>query len=240
MTVSHAVQTGLEEWTQAAKINRQLSAADQVYAHLREAIITCRLPPNEAVSENRICRMFDVSRSPVRVALTRLAEDGLIQIFPQRGSFVAPINLRQVREGQFARVALEVALLEKAAAGWSKSWSQRARRGIKMQKQHAGSRDTWNFYLDNEEFHRMFAECAGLEGVWVTVQSVKTLLDRIGHLANPVPGHMQRIIAEHDAIIEQLDAGHAREAIEAMRAHINSVDITIARLQPLFASYFVG
>ena len=239
MTTSHDAQTRLNKWTQAAKINRQLSAADQLYVHLREAIITCRLPPNEPVSENRICGMFSVSRSPVRIALTRLAEDGLIQIFPQRGSFVAPIVLKQVREGQFARVALEAALLEKAAASWSKDWSLRARRGIKLQKQHAASGDTWNFYLDNETFHRLFAECAGLEGVWATVQSVKTLLDRIGHLANPVSGHMQRIIAEHSEIIEQLDMGQARKAIEAMRAHINSVDVTIARLRPLFASYFV-
>jgi DNA-binding GntR family transcriptional regulator len=79
-------------------LDRRRPAAEQVYRRLREAIIACRLEPNEAISENRLCGMFKVSRSPVRTAITRLAEDGLIDIFPQRGTFVAPIKLQQVRE----------------------------------------------------------------------------------------------------------------------------------------------
>ena len=101
-------------------LDRRLPAAEQIYGHLREEIITCRLAPNEALSENRICGMFGVSRSPVRIALTRLAEDGLIDIFPQRGSFVAPIRMKQVQESQFARAALEVALVEVAAEKWTR------------------------------------------------------------------------------------------------------------------------
>lgn len=220
-------------------LDRQLPAADQIYTHLREAIVTCRIRPNAPVSENRLCGVFGVSRSPVRIALTRLAEDGLIEIFPQRGSFVAPIKLKQVREGQFARVALETALLERAAQAWSPDWSARAHACIAAQKLHAAAGDTWAFYLDNESFHRAFAQCAGLEGVWATVQSVKTLLDRIGHLANPVPGHMDHIITEHAAIISHLDAGAARKAIAAMQSHINSADSTIERLRPLYADCFV-
>src|SRR6187399_3214285 len=69
------------------EVDRKLPAAEQVYRGLREAIITCRLEPNEAISENRLCGLFGVSRSPVRTAITRLAEDGLIDIFPQRGTF---------------------------------------------------------------------------------------------------------------------------------------------------------
>ncbi len=219
-------------------LDRQLPAADQIYTHLREAILTCRIRPNAPVSENRLCGVFGVSRSPVRIALTRLAEDGLIEIFPQRGSFVAPVKLKQVREGQFARVALETALLEHAALAWSPEWSARAHRSMANQSHHAADGDTWAFYLENESFHRAFAECAGLEGVWATVQSVKTLLDRIGHLANPVPGHMEHIIAEHASIIGHLDVGDTHKAILAMRAHINSVDATIARLKPMFTDYF--
>lgn len=223
----------------AVVLDRQLPAAEQVYAILKQAIVSCRILPNEPVSENRLCSLFGVSRSPVRIALTRLAEDGLIEIFPQRGSFVAPIKLAQVREGQFARAALEVALLERAAANWTREASRQARAEVAIQKRHASASDTWEFYLDNERFHVAFAHSAGLAGVWATVQSVKTLLDRIGHLANPVPGHMQRIVAEHTAILDHLDAGDTSKATEAMRSHINSVDRTIERLRPLFPDFFV-
>jgi GntR family transcriptional regulator, rspAB operon transcriptional repressor len=229
-----------EQGFAAVVIDRQLPAAEQVYGILKQAIISCRILPNEPVSENRLCSLFGISRSPVRIALTRLAEDGLIEIFPQRGSFVAPIKLAQVREGQFARAALEVALLERAAANWTREASRKAWSEVAIQKRHATTGDAWEFYLDNERFHAAFAQCAGLAGVWATVQSVKTLLDRIGHLANPVPGHMQRIVAEHTSILDHLDGGDIVKATEAMRSHINSVERTIERLRPLFPNYFVG
>ena len=118
-------------------LDRRLPAAEQIYGHLREEIITCRLAPNEAISENRICGMFGVSRSPVRIALTRLAEDGLIDIFPQRGSFVAPIRMKQVQESQFARTALEMALVEVAAARWTAAHAAEAHANLADQKRHA-------------------------------------------------------------------------------------------------------
>ena len=96
-------------------VDKKLPAADQIYQGLREAIIFGNFRPNEAISENRVCGMFNVSRSPVRIALTRLVGDKLIDIFPQRGSFVSPIILQKVREGHFARVALELAVLKEAA-----------------------------------------------------------------------------------------------------------------------------
>src|SRR3954463_6679959 len=105
----------LEVLSESFALDRKLPAAEQVYRALREAIITCRLEPHEAISENRLCGLFGVSRPPGGAAITRLAEDGLIDIFPQRGTFVAPIKLRQVREAQFARSAMEVALAAEAA-----------------------------------------------------------------------------------------------------------------------------
>ena len=222
-----------------ARLDRKLPAADQIYRVLRDAIISGRFRPREAMSENRICGMFAVSRSPVRIALTRLAEDGLIDIFPQRGSFVAPIKLQQVREGHFARVALELAILREAAAHWSKACSDIAIEAVKHQKQSAREGDVWRFHTADEQFHRSFAVCAGLEGVWTTIQGVKTHLDRIRHLANPVKGHMDKVIAEHEAIIAQLDDARIDDAIVAMRQHLNSLHATIERLRPLHEDYFV-
>ena len=223
----------------AFAVDRRLPAAEQVYRVLRNEIITCRIAPNEAISENRLCGMFGVSRSPVRVAVTRLAEDGLIEIFPQRGTYVAPIKLKQVREAQFARSALEVALAEEAARHWSAANSMEARANLGRQMQHAETGDSWGFFLDNESFHQIIARAARLEGVWTTVQSVKTIWDRIGHLANRVPAHTLQIIDEHGAIVDALDRRSSSEAAAAMKVHLKSVDHAIARLQPLYATYFV-
>ncbi|HRX36931.1 MAG TPA: GntR family transcriptional regulator [Aestuariivirga sp.] len=221
------------------RLDRKLPAADQIYRVIRDAIISGQFRPREAMSENRICGMFAVSRSPVRIALTRLAEDGLIDIFPQRGSFVAPIKLQQVREGHFARVALELAVLREAADHWSKSCADVATEAIRRQKRFARDGDAWRFHTADEQFHRSFAVCAGLEGVWTTIQGVKTHLDRVRHLANPVKGHMDKVIAEHEAIIAQLDDGRPDDAVAAMRHHLDSLHATIERLRPLHKDYFV-
>ena len=220
-------------------LDRRLPAAEQVYRRLREAIITCRLEPNEAISENRLCGLFQVSRSPVRTAVTRLAEDGLIDIFPQRGTFVAPIKLRQVREAQFARAALEVALVAEAARHWQDRDTAAIKTNLERQKQHAKSGDAWAFYLDNEAFHQLIARAARMEGVWTTVQSVKMLWDRIGHIANRVPAHTAEIVEEHRGIVEALAARDGKRAAAAMQRHLKSVDHAIARLRPLHADYFV-
>lgn len=219
-------------------LDRRLPAADQIYGHLREDIITCRIAPNESLSENRICGLFGVSRSPVRIALTRLAEDGLIDIFPQRGSFVAPIRMRQVVESQFARTALEMALVREAAVNWAAHHQAEAHANLQDQRRHAAAGDAWGFYLDNERFHQLIARAADLEGVWKTVQGVKMLWDRIGHLANRTPGHREEIIAEHEAIVTALDAGKPAAAEKAMKLHLGSVFKAIARLRPLHEDYF--
>lgn len=220
------------------ELDRRLPAAEQVYRLLRTEIITCRIAPNEAISENRICGMFGVSRSPVRVAVTRLAEDGLIEIFPQRGTFVAPIKLRQLREAHFARSTLEGALAEEAARNWTETFTSEAKYNLNLQKQHAKAGDHWSFFLDNEAFHQLIARAAKLEGVWTTVQSVKTIWDRIGHLANRVPAHTAEIVTEHQTIVEALINRSPQDAAAAMKTHLKSVDHTITRLQPFHASYF--
>lgn len=220
-------------------VDRKLPAADQIYQGLREAIISGNFRPNEAISENRICGMFNVSRSPVRIALTRLAEDKLIDIYPQRGSYVSPIILQKVREGHFARVALELAVLTEAAKFWSEKTSAEAKTAIKQQQQFSKSGDLWNFHTADELFHRNFAVSANLEGLWDTILGVKTHLDRVRHLANPVKGHMDRVIEEHKAVVRQLDAGNVDGAVEAMRQHLDSLHETIARLRPLHTDDFV-
>ncbi len=219
-------------------LDRRLPAAGQIYKALRDDIISGRFRPAEAISENRVCGLFGVSRSPVRIALTRLVEDGLIDIFPQRGSFVAPIKLQQVREGHFARVALELAVLSEAAKYWSPKESVLAKAAIDLQRRFASEGDAWSFHTADEQFHRGFAVCARLEGVWNTIQGAKTHLDRIRHLANPVKGHMEKVIAEHTAVIEHLDQGEAEAAIGAMRQHLDSLHTTISRLKPQHEDYF--
>src|SRR5262245_50883894 len=95
-------------------IGRRNTLSAQIHAILRGQIIAGRLAPRAMLSEQEIAADFGISRTPVREAMIKLAEEGLVEIFPQYGSFVAPIKLREVFDSQFAREALECAAVDKA------------------------------------------------------------------------------------------------------------------------------
>lgn len=95
----------------------------QVYALLKKMICNLSLQPNEALSEKELSVRLGVSRTPVREALIRLADETLVDVFPQRGTFVSPIRTNEVLEAQFLRETLETAVVRRAAEDPSPSSS---------------------------------------------------------------------------------------------------------------------
>ena len=84
------------------------SKAERVYNNLRRRIRELSLPPGTSLRKEDIAAALGVSRAPVSEAITRLADEALVDVFPQHGSFVAPIRAQDVRESLFIRTALEV------------------------------------------------------------------------------------------------------------------------------------
>src|SRR5580692_12952170 len=94
---------------------RETSKADRVYAHLRRRIRELVLPPGAPLRKEEIAFALGVSRAPVSEAIARLADEGLVDVFPQHGSFVAPIRASEVRESLFIRTALETEAMRRLA-----------------------------------------------------------------------------------------------------------------------------
>src|SRR5215831_13005105 len=94
---------------------RDASKTDRVYALLRRRIRELTLAPGAPLRKEEIALELGVSRAPVSEAIARLAEEGLIDVFPQHGSFVAPIRATDVRESLFVRTALEVEAIRRLA-----------------------------------------------------------------------------------------------------------------------------
>ncbi|WP_158818058.1 GntR family transcriptional regulator [Methylocapsa sp. S129] len=215
---------------------RQVSA--QVYEALKKAIVSLQLPPGSSISENRICRHIGVSRTPVREAIIRLVEDELIEVFPQKGSFVAPIKLSAVRENHFSRKALELAVLRRAAASWSALHSSRARYIVDRQAAALGAEDFDDFHALDETFHRSFCVAAELEGVWSTIQTMKARVDRV-HRLSAVQGRLPKVIAEHGAILDALDASDCEGALARLEYHLEQAPTMLETLIGKHEKYFV-
>jgi DNA-binding GntR family transcriptional regulator len=205
---------------------------------LKKAIISLRLPPGTAISENRICRQIGVSRTPVRSAIARLVEDGLIEVFPQKGSLVAPIKLSAVRDNHFIRKALEIAVLRRASEAWTPEHAARSRQVLKGQAAALADGDLERFHELDEAFHRSFCAAADLGGVWSTIQIAKARVDRVHRLASGV-GRLPLVIAEHGAILDALESGDSSQAAERLDYHLERAPAIMETLIGSHEKYFV-
>jgi DNA-binding GntR family transcriptional regulator len=221
------------------KLDRRHSVSEQIYAGLRQAIVSLRLPPGTSISENRICRQIGVSRTPVREAIIRLVEDDLIEVFPQQGSFVAPIKLSTIRESHFIRKALELAVLRRAAGLWTPAASEEARSLIAAQQAAVETGDDERFHALDEQFHRRFCGWSALEGVWNTIQGAKARVDRVHRLA-AAEGRLPIVIVEHSAIVEALDDGDEAAAAARLEYHLDRILAQLDTLVGQNGRYFVA
>jgi DNA-binding GntR family transcriptional regulator len=201
----------------------RLSKADQIYLSLKKAIISGELLPAAAIDKNELCDRFGVSRLPVTTAVNRLAYERLVLIEPQRGSYVAKIQLDDVIQWMSARRALEVEISEEAARRLSPETIEELGRNLRYQQAALEGNDVAGFMQIDVAFHHLLVE--GLEAwrLGEILDSLRSHLDRVRRLLLPEPGRMEATIAEHRAIAEAIAARRAKSAGQAMRAHLDAV-----------------
>ncbi|MBL4918446.1 GntR family transcriptional regulator [Szabonella alba] len=210
-------------------LDRHSSVCDQVHAVLRKAIVEVRLKPDELISENSICKQFSVSRTPVRAAIQRLAEEGLVDVSPQRGSFVAPLRLEALQDCQFVRRSLEVALLRETLTRWTPGMSAEMRSQIAGQERLVAADDPEGFLEEDDRFHRTLAGYSGREGVWAAIRAAKIPLMRF-HRYWAHRSRLADVLREHRAIIDALDAGDPAASETALASHLDMVFVIFGRM----------
>lgn len=209
------------DWTSV--IDPKLPIATQAYTWIKRAILTLELRPNEALSEKELSVKFGISRTPVREALIKLADEGLVDIFPQRGTHVSPIRVSQVVEAQFIREALEVAVVSKATEKMNPVAAQQLHANLEAQSAAVHKADLQEFIRLDEAFHHTFSELAEMPRAWRVIQNVKGQLDRVRFLSLPHPGHLVQLYDQHTAIAEAAIQGDAEQAARHMRHHLREV-----------------
>ena len=218
---------------------KRSSLSGQVYAFMREQIVTLQRAPFEPISEQKISQETGASRQPVREALARLAADRLVDIYPQRGTFIAPFRLSDLKRSQFMREALEVGLVLRVTnlPDRAKLVAQ-LRAEIDLQRTFQKIGDEKRFYGSDEDFHRLIATHAGLPGVWDEILRVKTHMDRCRHLALATVEDISSIIAQHERIVDAIETGDAQEATDAVRVHLRRILHAIDDVAEMKPDYF--
>jgi DNA-binding GntR family transcriptional regulator len=206
----------------------------------REAIVSLWLKPGQAVSEKEIASQLGVSRTPVREALMRLSDEGLIEVFRQSGTFVSPIKLHDVYEGQLVREALEIAVVRRATRKFDRRFESRFQALLARQRECAKWNDYDGFHALDEEFHRTISECSGTPRVWRIIISAKAQLDRVRRLGIRAPGQFQQILQQHESIVAGMKSGDEALAASALQEHLNAVFTSIRLLLDENSAYFLS
>ena len=135
---------------------------EAIQADIRQDIIVLRLMPGIRMSENELARRFGTSRTPVREALFRLVDEGLIEVLPQRGTFVSRISMRAVKKARFVREAMEVAIIRHAAECGLSPARLRTLDEV-IAEQEAAADEPERFTRADDAFHRALAAPAKRE-----------------------------------------------------------------------------
>lgn len=224
----------LEAW----KLDPLLAVAPQLRLILRSRIIRNDLQPMSRLSEPELAKEYSVSRQPVREAFITLVNEGLLEIRPQRGTFVKKIDYKSVLNGRFVREAVEADIVRKLAADPDPVLVRDLR--VQIKEQARVNEGNANAFIElDERFHRILARAANVAESWEYLDSIKSQMDRVRFISNeefPVT----KLVKQHEHVVDMIEDGNVASAEEAMRTHLREILKSLPKIHSMYPLYFEG
>jgi DNA-binding GntR family transcriptional regulator len=200
---------------------------ERVYRLVREWLITAQLPPGEFLSDALLAKKCKTSRTPVREACSRLAQDKWLSLIPRKGYLIKPISVRDIVELYEFRKLLECFSAERVARASTPESVAQLRNIIAVESN--GERDLNKILVANEVFHVTLAEMAGNQRVIDQLRLALGYVRRLDTMCTQtVPGWIG-----HHEIVRAIEHGKPSEARKAMAEH---VDASLEKMIRLFGA----
>jgi DNA-binding GntR family transcriptional regulator len=200
-----------------------VSKAERVYLELRRRIRELELPPGAPLRREELADELGVSRAPVSEAIARLGSEALVDIFPQHGSFVAPIRAADVRESLFIRTALELEAVRVATLNADESLFSALNKNLETQARALRKADYQQFYDLDEALHATIFSRFGSPRLTRLLNAARAPHDRPRRLALPESTRAPDTLAEHRRVVDAIRTGDPEFAVGAMRIHLEMV-----------------
>ena len=187
---------------------------DIAYAAIKDDIISCALQPGEEVSEGLLVARYGLGKAPIRSAMMRLRQEGLIVSRGRQGNTVSPVTLRDIQEIFQLRLVLDVTAV-RLAAGKVDAGRLRALNEAAHAAYPADDRAGQTAYLRaNRAFHRYVAECSGNQRLVALVVGLMEQHERIVHLGLALQRREHEFHHYHDDLVGALIEGDADRAAQ--------------------------
>ena len=219
-----------------AKSNRTVS--ETVYDILHRNIINLNLVPGTVMSEKDISEKMKVSRTPVREAFIKLSNEDLVDVIPQKGSFVSKISLTRVKEERFLRESLELAVVEDLICHKENIDFADLKRNLELQEKALAQGDDAGFTELDDEFHALLFREAGKARCYDVIVSFSGHYRRVRVLSISVEGVSESNIRHHKELISMIEQRELDSALALMKDHLRKLntekDVVVDKFKDFF------
>jgi DNA-binding GntR family transcriptional regulator len=219
------------------RLDRTRLAAPQVLEKLRESILSLDLVPGTVLARQALADHFGVSQTPVREALLRLSEEGLVDVFPQHATLVSRIDIAAARQAHFLRRSIELELVHQLALEAPAGLVEQMKATIAQQAALSAAQRYGDFVGADRAFHRLMYEAGGVPDLWEMVARVSGHVDRLRRLHLPTAGKTEAILRDHRAIVRGIEAKDPATAQAALRKHLSGTLSAVDEICRQFPDY---
>ena len=197
---------------------------DQTYDIIKNMIILREIEPGKKINEEHIAKEIQVSRTPIREALCRLENEGIVTIIPRRGAFVSDLTETTVREILLIREVLEGLVVRLAVENMDAKALEKLRKAIeKVSGIPEEDRDLINYTRSEVDFHSILLSASNNQMLKNMMDMVNAHLQIIRLRTVVIPERAQKTVKEHQQIFDAIEKGDADSAEDLMRKHVRSV-----------------
>lgn len=202
--------------------SRSEITVDEMAARIATAIHEHRLLPGTKLGEDRLANIFNTSRARVREVLARMARDQMVELFPQRGAFVAKPSIEQALDVFEARRLIEPGIVRRLVLNMDNSKIRRLQAHLKQERDARANSDKRATVRLSGEFHVLLAELAGNSALLRSMRELSTLTCLTISLYESAVNTCC-LVDEHEAVVDAIVAGNGELAEQLMLSHLDHI-----------------
>jgi DNA-binding GntR family transcriptional regulator len=202
------------------KLTKSLPLNERAYRMLTELILNNTLQPGQMLVESALAKSLGISRSPLREALAKLENEGLIESVPGRGSRVRPLSVKYLAEVYEIRCALERLAARKAAPFIDRKDLAKMKRLLEEMKEALARQDLSSWGSNDIDLHQIFVDKADNDLLKEDIRKLRKHLFRTISFGNRFPAHLEAAQREHVAIYEAMKSGSPELLEEKVEEHV--------------------
>jgi len=223
--------------------NTRITLGDKAFQSIKDAILSLELKPGQSIYEAEIASQLGVSRTPVREAFSRLRQEELIEIYPQKGVIVAPISIHKLNEVRFVRESLEISSFKKIAEIFDLNEPKCRKLDEKLllnfdQGERAFSvQDLQLFFKTDNSYHSQFLEFLENKTLLDTIMRMNCHIARVRFLELKETKNMPEVLIQHHNIYNAIKDNDVKHVEELLIDHFSKFHID-QKLMHKYPGYF--